>query len=66
MTETTLLTKQSGFENLLNERANMHQWKHLKNLLTQGSNREAAAIVESFQKQMHVEQQLAQAVSSDN
>ncbi|MBS2004222.1 MAG: hypothetical protein JST44_22135 [Cyanobacteria bacterium SZAS LIN-5] len=53
--------KVSGIQSLLARRASM-QWTHLKNLMNQGSNREAAAIVESFEIQMSQEQHLEQQV----
>lgn len=53
--------KVSGIQSLLARRASM-QWSHLKNLMNQGSNREAAAIVESFEIQMSKEQHLEQQV----
>lgn len=46
----------TGIESLLTRRASM-QWSHIKNLMNQGSNREAAAIVESFEIQMNKEEQ---------
>jgi len=49
----------TGIESLLTRRASM-QWSHIKNLMNQGSNREAAAIVESFEIQMNEEQRLQQ------
>jgi hypothetical protein len=49
----------TGIQSLLARRASM-QWTHLKNLMSQGSNREAAAIVESFEIQMSKEQHLEQ------
>ncbi|MFN8551183.1 MAG: hypothetical protein U0103_06800 [Candidatus Obscuribacterales bacterium] len=53
--------KVSGIQSLLARRASM-QWTHLKNLMNQGSNREAAAIVESFEIQMSQEQHMEQQV----
>lgn len=51
----------TGIESLLSRRASM-QWTHIKNLMNHGSNREAAAIVESFELQMNREQHLEQKV----
>ncbi len=47
---------QSGIQSLLEQRGSMHNWSHLKTLLNHGSNREAAAIVQSFENQMKEEQ----------
>ncbi|CAN5545531.1 hypothetical protein BH10CYA1_BH10CYA1_19200 [soil metagenome] len=44
----------TGIQSLLTRRASM-QWSHIKNLMNQGSNREAAAIVESFEFQINEE-----------
>jgi butyrate kinase len=44
----------TGIQSLLTRRASM-QWSHIKNLMNQGSNREAAAIVESFDIQISEE-----------
>ena len=49
----------TGIQSLLTRRASM-QWSHIKNLMNQGSNREAAAIVESFEIQMNEEQRIQQ------
>lgn len=47
---------QSGFDSLMQTRATMHHnWHHLQNLMNHGANREAAAIVHSFQVQMDFE-----------
>ncbi len=46
---------QSGFDSALNMRKTMHHWRQLQNILSQGANREAAAIVKSFQVQMDLE-----------
>jgi hypothetical protein len=47
---------QSGIQSLLEQRGSMQNWSHLKTLLNYGSNREAAAIVQSFENQMQEEQ----------
>lgn len=52
----TNTAKQSGFQTMLAQRKSMQTWSHVRILLNQGSNREAEAIVESFQKQMHFEE----------
>ncbi len=49
----------TGIESLLTRRASI-QWSHIKNLMNQGSNREAAAIVESFEIQINEEMRLQQ------
>lgn len=49
----------TGIQSLLTRRASI-QWSHIKNLLNQGSNREAAANVESFEIQINEEQRLQQ------
>lgn len=60
MTELTRKSEgHTGFQNLVTRRSSL-QWRHVKNLLHQGSNREAAAIVESFELQMSEEQRLVQ------
>ncbi|HEY9676937.1 MAG TPA: hypothetical protein V6C76_02960 [Drouetiella sp.] len=46
----------NGFQQICAQREAMHSWVHLQTLLKHGSNREAAAIVESFQKQMQFEE----------
>jgi hypothetical protein len=46
---------QSGFDSVMNKRATMHHWMHLQKLRDQSSNREAAAIVQSFEVQMEFE-----------
>ena len=46
----------TGIQSLLTRRASI-QWSHIKNLMNQGSNREAAAIVESFEIQINQELQ---------
>ncbi len=46
---------QSGFESIMSRRATMHNWTHLQKLLDQGSNREAIAIVRSFESQLNFE-----------
>ncbi len=48
--------KQTGFQMMLAQRSAMHNWTHIRALLNQGSNREAAAIVESFELQMCFEE----------
>jgi hypothetical protein len=52
----TEITKQSGFQLMMAQRSAMHNWTHLRTLLNHGSNREAAAIVESFELQMSYEE----------
>jgi hypothetical protein len=54
----TQVAKANGFQNLSNQRAGMHQWSLLNALRQHGSNREAEAIVQSFQKQIDSEQDL--------
>lgn len=49
-------TAKTGFQTLMAQRSAMNSWTHVRNLLNQGSNREAAAIVESFQKQIQREE----------
>jgi hypothetical protein len=67
MIELTFKTsKQSGMQSLLEQRASMHKWSHLKNLLNQGSNREATAIVQSFEIQMIEENRYAPFDTSSN
>jgi hypothetical protein len=51
--ETTITT---GFQKTMAQRNSMQCWTHVRTLLNHGSNREAAAIVESFQKQMEFEE----------
>lgn len=46
---------QSGFDSLVEKRTTMHHWHALQHLRNQSANREAAAIVESFQVQMDCE-----------
>jgi hypothetical protein len=46
---------QSGFDSIMKKRETMHHWKQLQHLMIQGSNREAAAIVQSFEIQMDFE-----------
>jgi|LakMenEpi03Aug12_release.lakeMendotaPanAssembly.Ray.scaffolds.fasta_scaffold347374_1 hypothetical protein len=46
----------TGFQKTMAQRNAMQSWTHVRNLLNHGSNREAAAIVESFQKQMDFEE----------
>jgi hypothetical protein len=53
MSQVTRKDGQTGFQSLLSKRASMHKWSHLKTLLAHGSNREAAAIVQSFENQMN-------------
>ena len=43
---------QSGFESIMSKRATMHNWTTLQALLNQGANREAVAIVRSFENSM--------------
>jgi hypothetical protein len=43
---------QTGFDSVVTTRNNMQHWRQLQNLFNQGANREAIAIVESFQIQM--------------
>lgn len=52
----TQVTNNTGFQSLLKQRAAMQNWSQLANLLNQGRNREAAAIVNSFQLQMESEE----------
>ncbi len=46
---------QSGFDSVMTKRATMHHWHHLQKLRDHRSNREAAAIVQSFEIQMEFE-----------
>lgn len=46
----------TGFQKTMTQRTAMQSWTHVRTLLNHGSNREAAAIVESFQKQMDFEE----------
>ncbi len=46
---------QTGFDSVMKKRATMQHWQHLQNLINQGANREAAAIVRSFEIQMEYE-----------
>lgn len=46
---------QTGFDSVMKKRATMQHWQHLQNLINHGANREAAAIVRSFEKQMEYE-----------
>ncbi|MBS1957237.1 MAG: hypothetical protein JST89_23825 [Cyanobacteria bacterium SZAS-4] len=55
----------TGIQSLLTRRASI-QWSHIKNLMNQGSNREAAAIVESFEIQINQELQQQQVDFSAN
>lgn len=52
----TKTAKKSGFQQIISQRNAMHSWTHVRTLLNHGSNREAAAIVESFQRQMDFEE----------
>jgi hypothetical protein len=47
---------QSGFQSMMAKRSAMHTWNNVRTLLSHGSNREAAAIVESFQLQLEFEE----------
>jgi|688.fasta_scaffold456743_2 hypothetical protein len=49
---------QTGFDSVMKERTTMHHWRHLQTLFSQGSNREAAAIVRSFEVQMEFEMEV--------
>jgi hypothetical protein len=55
---------QSGFDSVMQERTIMLHQRHLQNLLNQGSNREAAAIVRSFEMQMECEMEFESYESS--
>jgi len=46
---------QTGFNSILKQRETRSIWACLRNLSNQGSNREGAAIVASFQAQMDFE-----------
>ena len=46
---------QSGFESIIKRRATRSIWSCLRHLSNYGSNREGAAIVDSFQLQMDIE-----------
>jgi hypothetical protein len=49
---TTRKDGPKGFQSLLDKRASMQKWSHLETFLAHGRNREAAAIVESFENQL--------------
>ncbi|MFN8551182.1 MAG: hypothetical protein U0103_06795 [Candidatus Obscuribacterales bacterium] len=53
---TNETTKKTGFQNMVSQRNSMQSWTHVRTLLNHGINREAAAIVESFQRQMDFEE----------
>ncbi|CAN5545498.1 hypothetical protein BH10CYA1_BH10CYA1_19190 [soil metagenome] len=53
---TNQTANKTGFQMIMAQRSAMHNWSHVRNLLNQGSNREAAAIVESFEKQIQFEE----------
>ncbi|MBS2004223.1 MAG: hypothetical protein JST44_22140 [Cyanobacteria bacterium SZAS LIN-5] len=53
---TNETAKKTGFQNMVSQRDSMQSWTHVRTLLNHGINREAAAIVESFQRQMDFEQ----------
>ncbi len=44
---------QSGFESVLSKRATMHNWTPVQELLDPDANREAIAIVRSFESQLY-------------
>ena len=46
----------TGFQMMMSQREAMQNWNHVRNLLSHGRNREAAAIVESFEQQMEFEE----------
>jgi hypothetical protein len=52
----TANSTQSGFQSMMAKRSGMQNWNNLRTLLSSGSNREAAAIVESFQLQLEFEE----------
>lgn len=53
--QLTSTSSQPAFQSLVSQRATMHQWSHLRNLLNLANNREAVAIVKSFENQMNLE-----------
>lgn len=55
MPQLTSTNAQPGFQSLVSQRATMHQWSHLRNLLNIATNREAIAIVQSFENQLNME-----------
>ena len=46
----------TGFQMMMAQRSAMNSWTHVRSLLNHGSNREAAAIVESFERQIQFEE----------
>ena len=59
MSQTTVKDIETGFQSLLNKRGSMQNWSHVKTLMAHGSNREAAAIVQSFENQLNDDLQVA-------
>ena len=49
-------TAKTGFQMMMAQRGAMQNWSHVRNLLSHGTNREAAAIVASFEQQMEFEE----------
>ncbi|MBS1957238.1 MAG: hypothetical protein JST89_23830 [Cyanobacteria bacterium SZAS-4] len=46
----------NGFQMMMAQRSAMNSWTHVRSILNHGSNREAAAIVESFERQIQFEE----------
>lgn len=53
---TNETANQTGFQMVMAQRSAMNSWTHVRSLLSHGSNREAAAIVESFERQIQFEE----------
>jgi len=52
MVQVTKVHQQSGFQSIVRQRTAMQNWSHLNKLLFHGSNREAIAIVQSFESHL--------------
>jgi len=53
---TNETANKTGFQMMMAQRSAMHNWSHVRSLLSHGRNREAAAIVESFERQIQFEE----------